>query len=473
MGGAFLFRFHVTYIKALYQLFPELSWQLWLFPSIPSVFWRDKEQHRLYFNWLGSEKLNLRGLEDWYEVSFSQVLSIPPTHNLIFLNYQNSLSKCLEQIYPHHHWRLWLFSPSFLSRMLGEREQREYFEYIVQKRFNNSDLDNFYFLSLEHISNATFMQHLYDNCIFTALSTLYPHHEWSFWRWREQDVSPHHWHNVRNIRRYVDWICICMGFRTPFDFYTLDLVSLKRFSASKHILNRYENFFDVVSVSWPEFRFYEWLFSKNVTYKKLLERSGRFIHWLSNSLGFKSPNMWEIGNRQRTVHPKIITHALMENQIRVVWLLTVLPSPHIFWTRKEKQLEYISWISTNVHNFDDISFQNEEIELKSPVPNSRALFISSPRNQQIHTLYQNIHKRSYILWLSHDLQHETPSSYLRGISNLDLLITGANSLFHIYDLEKELVIQFPEFNATVLSNSLSVTILPPLHHLIYSTFIAS
>ena len=48
--------------------FPEYEWLPWKFNTVPKGFWDDRANIDKYMSWL-SKELNIKTIEDWYNVT--------------------------------------------------------------------------------------------------------------------------------------------------------------------------------------------------------------------------------------------------------------------------------------------------------------------------------------------------------------------------------------------------------------------
>ena len=53
-------------IVGVKECFPRYDWKDWLFAVAPRAFWKNRDNHRRYMEWLG-EQLGFRRPEDWYQ----------------------------------------------------------------------------------------------------------------------------------------------------------------------------------------------------------------------------------------------------------------------------------------------------------------------------------------------------------------------------------------------------------------------
>ena len=57
-----------SHINVLTSVYPNYNWLPWKFNHVQKRFWSDTNNIKEYMKWL-SEKLNIKKMEDWYNVS--------------------------------------------------------------------------------------------------------------------------------------------------------------------------------------------------------------------------------------------------------------------------------------------------------------------------------------------------------------------------------------------------------------------
>ena len=55
-------------MKLITIAFPNYNWLPWKFKHTSKGYWNDENNIKEYMNWL-SDKLNIKTMEDWYNVS--------------------------------------------------------------------------------------------------------------------------------------------------------------------------------------------------------------------------------------------------------------------------------------------------------------------------------------------------------------------------------------------------------------------
>jgi hypothetical protein len=85
-------------LALLQTTYPEHYWLPWLFPRVPSGFWKPQSNQRKYMDWLFG-RLGLSRLDNWYDVKRSQLDKVG-ANSMLDVLYQGSLTKALTTLYP-------------------------------------------------------------------------------------------------------------------------------------------------------------------------------------------------------------------------------------------------------------------------------------------------------------------------------------------------------------------------------------
>ena len=70
-----LLAYENSIINLLSSIYPNHHWLPWKFVRIPNGFWENKGNQLEYMNWL-KEQLNIKDIEDWYNVSVDVIIFI-------------------------------------------------------------------------------------------------------------------------------------------------------------------------------------------------------------------------------------------------------------------------------------------------------------------------------------------------------------------------------------------------------------
>ena len=82
-NGSTLLKLHNNSISTLVTTtYPNYNWLLWKFHDDPPGLWNNDKNIHQYMDWLG-QKLNIKQMEDWYQLS-SEVLSFHDNYSILF-----------------------------------------------------------------------------------------------------------------------------------------------------------------------------------------------------------------------------------------------------------------------------------------------------------------------------------------------------------------------------------------------------
>lgn len=70
-GGGLLEHYSGSLVDALLAVYPDYSWMVWKFSSVPNGFWNLLNQKK-FFDWLGNE-LHFTRTEDWYHLKAEDI----------------------------------------------------------------------------------------------------------------------------------------------------------------------------------------------------------------------------------------------------------------------------------------------------------------------------------------------------------------------------------------------------------------
>eukprot|EP01122_Echinamoeba_exundans_P003379 TRINITY_DN13490_c0_g1_i1.p1 TRINITY_DN13490_c0_g1~~TRINITY_DN13490_c0_g1_i1.p1 ORF type:complete len:813 (-),score=56.65 TRINITY_DN13490_c0_g1_i1:127-2565(-) len=94
----------------LKSIYPYRRWPPWLFGNVPAGYWSHREHRREFFDYLAKEKLDIKTMDDWYNISKNQFSAAGGSSVLATAYKGLPLSEALLDIYPEHEWQFWRFA---------------------------------------------------------------------------------------------------------------------------------------------------------------------------------------------------------------------------------------------------------------------------------------------------------------------------------------------------------------------------
>jgi len=56
----------------MFLIYPDFDWIIWKFNHVPNGFWKEKRNHRKFFDWVGKQ-LGFKSFEDWYNITHEDI----------------------------------------------------------------------------------------------------------------------------------------------------------------------------------------------------------------------------------------------------------------------------------------------------------------------------------------------------------------------------------------------------------------
>jgi hypothetical protein len=192
----FMFDRYGSQVNMLKQLFPQHDWNPLRFSSVPRGYWNDESAQRDALERYGRDHLGIKQLDDWYNVSATDVAS-----KLSFISSRyHSLFNALKKLYPQHEW-----DPLKFSRQVphgywnDENAQRDALERFGREHLGIKELDDWYNVPITSVSSElSFIYSHHKGSLYGALKKLYPQHEWNPIRFNR---APQHYYQDVSAQR--------------------------------------------------------------------------------------------------------------------------------------------------------------------------------------------------------------------------------------------------------------------------------
>jgi hypothetical protein len=178
-GGGGLLRIYSSPGSALMSAFPEFSWEPWKFQTSVKEHWSIEENRRSYLDYI-AEKLQLKGVDDWYEVSPSDFDKLGG-YSLVDNRYHGNHSKAIMSIYPDVAWQPWRFVS--MARKLDPSRLGDYISWLEDKMGSNAmQWQGITRQFAEDMVGKTFISK-FGGSMVKILEKFYPHYSWNAMEW--------------------------------------------------------------------------------------------------------------------------------------------------------------------------------------------------------------------------------------------------------------------------------------------------
>lgn len=146
---------------------------------------------------------------------------------LLLNHYQGSIAKALASLYPEHNWKPWKFTQVPAGHWDDTANQRDFFA-SVGSELGVKELDDWYNVTATqlHARGGSGLMQRHRNSISTALSVVYPSHEWRLWNFSQ--LPKGFWDDDKCVHKYLGWLMDAVGVAHPRDLNTRHMMVIKK-----------------------------------------------------------------------------------------------------------------------------------------------------------------------------------------------------------------------------------------------------
>lgn len=360
----------------------------------------------------------------------SQVL-----HNFTFENFNSYKDEELKE------WQAVYVSANFWSNMYN---QRRYLEWLAdcmkietQQQWYSLELKTF----KQHRGSGLTAQ--YNNSIRKLLKYALPEYSWNEWMF--EHVPNGFWKNRDNIRKYIDWLAVELGFETQDDFYKLKPDHIRSNGGSGIMHSQDLNVFQILQDAYPEFTWLPWKLNP-LPQKYWHEASNhrKYMDWVAEELEVIEQEDWyrvSIDDVKNLCGSSLIRYYYNDSLITALekiydefkWYKWHFHrAPAFFWSERTNQLEWLNWAcdqlsierqeelySINLEDFECMKGGHKVLQCfdSSPMKFLKELycefswypwlFSTCPRK----FWWKKSNQRMYIDWYADTFQIETPQQW--------------------------------------------------------------
>lgn len=328
-------------------------------------------------------KLGYRKEEDFYKLT--KAIVIKNGGKKYLAKYDNSLTKTLQQVYPEHHWIPWKFDSPLPKGFWDNLSNQRYFFDWLGKYLGFKSKEDYYKLTRTDIEQNGGISLLgqYNNSIFNAISTAYPEYDWLPWKFGY--IPKFYWDDIKNRRKFLDWLGNFLGYKTLEDWYNLNtkiLHSLIHFHGAQGLLAN-QNSIELLQQCYHPHEFLPWKLHQTDKQIWLDEKNRRiFFENIANRLNFKSLEDWYNISSQTlseygasTKPPFDTLKQVFPEHGWVPWRFSTCPQ--YYWENQHNIEEFIHFLENcmSIKKLDDW-YRISINELKRIAPSSFMSFVS-------------------------------------------------------------------------------------------------
>ena len=259
--GLLMAYYNSSSIELVTSIYPDYNWIIWKFKFVTNNYWKNKENHTKYIEWLG-KGLGYTTMEDWYKISQKDFKN---NYGGGLLTYYNGSSiDLVTSMYPEHNWIIWKFKFVTNNYWKNKENHKKYIEWLG-KELGYTTMEDWYNISVKSIHNnyGCGLLRYYNGSNIELVTSMYPEHNWIIWKFKY--VTNNYWQNKENHTKYIEWLGKELGYTTMEDWYKISQKDLKN-NYGGGLLNKYYNGSpsQLVIKMFPD---YNWDKSKFINYK--------------------------------------------------------------------------------------------------------------------------------------------------------------------------------------------------------------
>lgn len=278
-------------------MYPEHEWHNWRFNEpVPQEYWQKSGNLTKFFTWIAG-KIGYNSMDDWYNITLEDICNYQHGKDLMYHYFSGSPFVALQLAYPDHNWLPWKFRKT-PKRFWAKRENHLSFFCWLGKELGYQSMDDWYNVTHDDIhrhGGFHLLQH-YDDCLLTALQSVYPEHKWIPWKFGQTPKG--YWGQHPNQFRYIKWLGEQLGYQAVDDWYKVTQEDIYSYGGGGLLVDYYNNSpSKLLESMYPDHNWIPWKFGQTPKqfWKHLLEdpaEKRKLLNWLSERLGVRELSDW-------------------------------------------------------------------------------------------------------------------------------------------------------------------------------------
>jgi hypothetical protein len=161
-----------------------------------------------------------------------------PFRGILNGSYDDS-SSALLSIYPEVDWQLWRFGKVPRGYWQRQTFRRNFMDWMAEY-LNFQREDEWYSITEKKIKKhgGTGLLYEFENSVLKSLEDAYPDFEWQPWRFGRASVG--YWNDMKNQRKFMDWIADQLEFKDMNEWYSISEEKISEMGGKSLIDHHYE-----------------------------------------------------------------------------------------------------------------------------------------------------------------------------------------------------------------------------------------
>jgi len=286
-------RFGGSAILFLEYFFPDYDWIPWKFYRVGNNFWDKQQNIDRYIEWL-SKKLNIKKMEDWYDIT-GDLFEKNHGSSLLKKKYNYSHTELLIACFPDYNWLPWKFTVTPNGFWINKKNVRWYMAWL-ENELQLKNLEEWYRVKREDfIYGESLIVHHYGEYQHLIMEN-YPEYNWLPWKFSK--VSAGYWNSRENCTKYMKWLEEKLEIKDDNDWYNFNTIDIKKLGGTYIDKCHSGSYISMIKQYKPDVNWLEWRFDKTPNgFWADKENCKRYMKWVEDELGITKLSQWYVYDR--------------------------------------------------------------------------------------------------------------------------------------------------------------------------------
>ena len=261
------------------------------FHPVPRGFWTSEENRRAFFDWVAKDR-RFDSLDDWYPITQRELRSYG--HDIVAKYYSSSLFDALNEIYPEHDWKFWMFRQTRRGLWDDQKRVLEYLRWLGNE-LGFQTYEDWYRVTVSNFREnygATLVLKKYGGHLHHVVTENFPEYDWKLWLFNRTPVGMFDDWQFR--KDAVDWMASEIGIEELEDWYQVPQIQFRRSGLFGMLTHQYSSgMYNMLTDLYPEHDWKPWLFNKTPNGVWNDEDHWReYLGWFEERMEITDPTDW-------------------------------------------------------------------------------------------------------------------------------------------------------------------------------------
>lgn len=238
--------------------------------------------HRRFFDKLGIQ-LGYKRMNDWYNVT-TEDIGNNGVGRFPRREYNNSPSLALQKVYPEHKWELERFKHRPKKLWKNQENHKNFFDRLFA-HLGYSEMEDWYNVTQKDVYSMGGWGPLesYNNSPSTALTNLYPEHNWMLWKFSDA--------RREGINLFSVWLGVQLGIKELNNWNNITWRDIYQYGG---LLNYPNNLIaEAIKDAYPQHQWHSSTFPHlSGDYWNDIGNKKEYFYWLGFQLGYSTMDDW-------------------------------------------------------------------------------------------------------------------------------------------------------------------------------------